>query len=69
MTNYGDYFITYAYLDSPAVKKGDQVIEGEFLGFLSSSTRQLELILTDKRDKEFDPFEWIKWPNAKQAND
>jgi hypothetical protein len=67
MTNYGDYFITYAYLDSPVVKKGDQVTEGEFLGMLSIPYRQLELMLTDSRDKEFDPYEWFKWPDAKNG--
>lgn len=67
MTNYGDYFITYAYLDSPVVKKGDQITEGEFLGLLSSAHGQLELMLTDRKDKEFDPYEWIKWPDAKNV--
>jgi murein DD-endopeptidase MepM/ murein hydrolase activator NlpD len=67
MINYGDYFITYAYLDNPVVKKGDQVKEGEFLGLLSSPYRQLELMLTDRRDKEFDPYEWIKWPTVKNG--
>ncbi len=67
MTNYGDYFITYSNLDSPHVKKGDEVSQGEFLGRLSPSNRQLELMLTNRRDKEFDPFEWIKWPAAKNG--
>jgi murein DD-endopeptidase MepM/ murein hydrolase activator NlpD len=67
MTNYGDYFITYVNLDSPNVKKGYQVSEGEFLGLLSNSDRKLELMLTDRRDKEYDPFEWIKWPAAKNG--
>ena len=62
MTNYGDYFITYVNLDSPNVKKGDQIAQGEFLGLLSASNRQLELMLTNRKDQEFDPFEWIKWP-------
>jgi murein DD-endopeptidase MepM/ murein hydrolase activator NlpD len=67
MTNYGDYFITYSNLDSPHVKKGDEVSQGEFLGRLSGSNRQLELMITNRRDKEFDPFEWIKWPDAKNG--
>ncbi len=67
MTSYGDYFITYSNLDTPHVKKGDKVSQGEFLGRLSPSNRQLELMLTNRQDKEFDPFEWIKWPNAKNG--
>jgi hypothetical protein len=66
MTNYGDYFITYVNLDSPKVKKGDRIAQGEYLGHLSNSPGQLELILTNRNDKEFDPFEWIKWPDAKK---
>lgn len=68
MTNYGDYFITYSNLDSPSVKKGNLVSEGQFLGLLSKTARQLELMLTNRRDNEFDPFEWIKWPDPKNGS-
>ncbi len=62
MTRYGNYFITYVNLDSPGLKKGDMVTQGEFLGLLSRTNRQLELMLTNEKDKELDPFEWIQWP-------
>jgi murein DD-endopeptidase MepM/ murein hydrolase activator NlpD len=65
MTNYGDYFITYLNLDSPNVKKGDLIVQGKFLGHLSNSPRQLELVLTNRNDKEFDPYEWINWAATK----
>src|ERR1700733_8876741 len=43
MTKYGDYFITYVNLDSPIVKKGDNVTQGQFLGVLARGYEKLEL--------------------------
>ncbi|HLA59821.1 MAG TPA: peptidoglycan DD-metalloendopeptidase family protein [Puia sp.] len=61
MTNYGDYFISYVNLDKPTVKKGDLINQGQFLGILSTSPGQLELMLTNRNNKEFDPYEWFNW--------
>ena len=61
MTSYGDYFISYVNLDKPSVKKGDVINQGQFLGVISHSSGQLELMLTNRNDKEFDPYEWINW--------
>jgi hypothetical protein len=66
MTKYGDYFITYVNLDSPVVKKGDNVSQGQFLGFLVRGYEKLELTITDHNAKEFDPYKWFKWPSSEK---
>jgi hypothetical protein len=61
MIKTGDYFITYLNIDHPAFQRGDSVKTGQFLGLLyhDASPYQLELMLNNKNDKEFDLYEWF----------
>lgn len=61
MVRFGDFYITYAYLDSPNVKKGDHITQGQYLGLLTQSCNELELLLSNKNDQLFEPCEWFNW--------
>jgi hypothetical protein len=57
----GDYFITYLNIDHPDFKNGDSIKTGQFLGLLYHDSRpyHLELMFTNKKDQQFDLYEWF----------
>jgi len=65
--NYGDYFITYVNLDRPAVKPGDPIIQGQYLGLLPQANKQIKLVITTRNNNEYDPYDWFKWTKDKES--
>jgi septal ring factor EnvC (AmiA/AmiB activator) len=61
IVNYGDYFITYVNIDHPAVKPGDFILQGRWLGNLPQANKQIKLLLTTRNNNEYDPYDWFKW--------
>jgi hypothetical protein len=65
MVRFGNYFITYSGLNSPEIRKGDLIREGQVIGTLytDSNTRdgELEIILSDIKGMRYDPEKWFDW--------
>jgi septal ring factor EnvC (AmiA/AmiB activator) len=56
---HGKYFTTYSNLESASVSKGQAVKTGQVLGKVSE-IGQLEFILSDDKDRRFDPERWLR---------
>jgi len=67
ISRYGDYFIGYSIIDCPTVKKGDFILQGQYLGRTLRDWNQLFLTLHNRNDKEFDPCNWFKWASIENA--
>jgi septal ring factor EnvC (AmiA/AmiB activator) len=59
MLRHGKYFTTYSNLSSVSVSKGQKVKTGQLLGKLGD-LGQLEFVLSDEKDKVFDPERWLR---------
>jgi septal ring factor EnvC (AmiA/AmiB activator) len=59
MIRHGKYFTTYSNLSSVSVSKGQTVKTGQLLGKLGD-LGQLEFVLSDEKDKVFDPERWLR---------
>jgi murein hydrolase activator len=59
MIRHGKYFTTYSNLSSVAVSKGQAVRTGQLLGKLGD-IGQLEFVLSDEKDRLFDPEKWLR---------
>ena len=59
MIRHGKYFTTYSNLSSVAVSKGQSVKTGQLLGKLAE-IGQLEFVLSDDKDRLFDPEKWLR---------
>jgi murein DD-endopeptidase MepM/ murein hydrolase activator NlpD len=67
IVNYGDYFITYINLDSPAVKRGDLVRQGQWIGNLPRGNKQIKLVITTRNNNEYDPYDWFRWTKEEES--
>ncbi|HTB25195.1 MAG TPA: M23 family metallopeptidase [Puia sp.] len=67
IVNYGDYFITYINLDSPTVKPGDLVHQGQWMGNLPPGNKQIKLVITSRNNNEYDPYDWFKWTKEEES--
>jgi septal ring factor EnvC (AmiA/AmiB activator) len=59
MVRHGKYFTTYSNLSSVSVSKGQAVRTGQLLGKLGD-IGQLEFVLSDDKDRLFDPERWLR---------
>jgi septal ring factor EnvC (AmiA/AmiB activator) len=59
MLRHGKYFTTYSNLEAVSVSKGQAVKTGQLLGKISD-IGQLEFILSDDKDRKFDPERWLR---------
>ncbi len=59
MIRHGKYFTTYSNLSSVSVAKGQAVKMGQLLGKLAE-IGQLEFVLSDDKDRLFDPERWLR---------
>jgi septal ring factor EnvC (AmiA/AmiB activator) len=59
MIRHGKYFTTYSNLSSVSVSKGEAVKTGQLLGKLGD-IGQLEFVLSDEKDRLFDPEKWLR---------
>jgi septal ring factor EnvC (AmiA/AmiB activator) len=59
MIRHGKYFTTYSNLSSVSVSKGQAVKMGQQLGKLAE-IGQLEFVLSDDKDRLFDPERWLR---------
>ena len=59
MIRHGKYFTTYSNLGSVTVSKGEQVHTGQVIGRIGSEA-QLEFILSDEKNKVYDPEVWLR---------
>jgi len=59
MIRHGKYFTTYSNLSTVSVSKGQTVKTGQLLGKLGD-LGQLEFVLSDEKDKVFDPERWLR---------
>jgi murein hydrolase activator len=59
MIRHGKYFTTYSNLSTVSVTKGQTVKTGQLLGKLGD-LGQLEFVLSDEKDKVFDPERWLR---------
>jgi septal ring factor EnvC (AmiA/AmiB activator) len=59
MIRHGKYFTTYSNLSSVSVSKGEAVKTGQLLGKLGD-IGQLEFVLSDEKDRLFDPERWLR---------
>ena len=59
MLRHGKYFTTYSNLATVAVSKGEAVKTGQLLGKLGE-IGQLEFVLSDEKDRLFDPERWLR---------
>jgi Peptidase family M23 len=66
IVNYGDYFITYINLDRPAVKPGDPILQGQWLGHLPQANKQIKLVITTRNNREYDPYDWFNWTKKEE---
>jgi hypothetical protein len=67
IVNFGDYFVTYINLDHPAVKPGDLIFQGQYLGRLPESDKQIKLMITTRNNNEYDPYDWFKWTKETES--
>jgi septal ring factor EnvC (AmiA/AmiB activator) len=59
MIRHGKYFTTYCNLSTVAVSKGEAVKTGQLIGKLAE-IGQLEFVLSDEKDRLFDPEKWLR---------
>jgi murein hydrolase activator len=59
MIRHGKYFTTYCNLASVDVAKGQPVKTGQLLGKLAE-IGQLDFVLSDEKDRLFDPEKWLR---------
>ena len=59
MIRHGKYFTTYCNLSTVAVSKGEMVKTGQLIGKLAE-IGQLEFVLSDEKDRLFDPEKWLR---------
>jgi septal ring factor EnvC (AmiA/AmiB activator) len=59
MIRHGKYFTTYSNLSTVSVSKGEAVRTGQLLGKLGD-IGQLEFVLSDEKDRLFDPEKWLR---------
>jgi len=59
MIRHGKYFTTYSNLATVSVCKDDPVSTGQILGQVAENG-QLDFIISDIKDKYFDPEKWLK---------
>jgi murein hydrolase activator len=59
MIRHGRYFTTYSNLSSVSVSKGQSVKMGQVLGKLGD-IGQLDFVLSDDKDRTFDPERWLR---------
>jgi murein hydrolase activator len=59
MIRHGKYFTTYCNLSTVAVSKGETVKTGQLIGKLAD-IGQLEFVLSDEKDRLFDPEKWLR---------
>jgi hypothetical protein len=67
IARYGDYFITYLNLGFVAVKTGQQIAQGQYIGRLPSQKKQIKVVITTRNDKEYDPYDWFLWTKEDQS--
>jgi hypothetical protein len=64
MTRFGNYFITYAGLNTPTFKKGAFIKAGQIISGLykyDSADYKLEVIISSTKIKRIDPYNWFAW--------
>jgi septal ring factor EnvC (AmiA/AmiB activator) len=59
MIRHGKYFTTYSNLSTVSVTKGEMVKTGQLIGKLAD-IGQLEFIISDEKDRLFDPEKWLR---------
>jgi septal ring factor EnvC (AmiA/AmiB activator) len=59
MIRHGKYFTTYCNLSTVSVSKGETVKTGQLIGKLAE-IGQLEFVLSDEKDRLFDPEKWLR---------
>jgi septal ring factor EnvC (AmiA/AmiB activator) len=59
MIRHGKYFSTYSNLGTASVSKGQQVKTGQVIGRVGEAA-QLEFILSDEKNKMYDPEAWLR---------
>jgi len=59
MIRHGKYFSTYSNLGSVTVSKGEQVKTGQVIGRIGSDA-QLEFVLSDEKNRTYDPEGWLR---------
>ena len=59
MIRHGKFFTTYSNLTAVGVCKDEPVTTGQILGTVAENG-QLDFIISDKKDKYFDPEKWLK---------
>jgi len=59
MVRHGKYFTTYSNLGTVSVSKGQQVKTGQIIGRVGDAG-QLEFILSDEKNKMYDPETWLR---------
>lgn len=68
IVKYGDYYISYYYLENIKVKKGNQINAGQVIGTLArdlDNNYSLEIMLNFK-EKELCVRNWIDWNSKKR---
>jgi septal ring factor EnvC (AmiA/AmiB activator) len=59
MIRHGSYFTTYSNLSTVSVTKDEKVRTGQIIGRVSDGG-QLEFVLSDEKNRVFDPERWLK---------
>jgi len=59
MVRHGSYFTTYSNLTTVSVTKGEKVRTGQIIGRVSDGG-QLEFVLSDEKNRFFDPERWLR---------
>ncbi len=67
IVRYGDYFVTYLNLGFVAVKAGQQIFQGQYIGRLPSRNKPIKVVITTKNNKEYDPYDWFLWTKENQS--
>lgn len=67
IVNYGDYFITYLNLGRVAVKAGDHITQGQYIGRLPRQHKQIKVVITTRGDQEYDPYDWFGWTKVNES--
>ena len=59
MIRHGKYFTTYSNLAIASVAKDQEIVAGQSLGQVAEDG-QMDFIISDGHDKQYDPEKWLK---------